>query len=97
MVYKNGQTWPKGEFKSGLLLCFSDDELRNGNPSYRNIKVRNFDCMARVGHEVASDYHLEIEKYTYYPAGKPLVTDTQIRAFRKKHISGWNGEWMVLE
>ena len=102
--YKNGQTWPKGMTKSGLMMLFTDDELRHGWPRIRDVKVRNRDCMAKYGQEVASDYHYEYEKYIYYPAGKPLITDTQIRAFRKKlntfkgrKINGWNGEWVVKE
>tara|TARA_R110000851_G_scaffold108116_10_gene229047 strand:+ start:105 stop:497 length:393 start_codon:yes stop_codon:yes gene_type:complete len=102
MTYKNRQTWPKGIKTSGLMMLYTDDELRNGWPIVKNVRVKNRDCMAKYGQEVASDYHLELVKDIYYAAGKPLVTDTQIRAFRKKlntfkgkKINGWNGEWVI--
>lgn len=95
--YKEGQTWPKGEFTSGMKLLNSDDRLRRGWPMLREIKVKNRNSMAKYGKEVPSDYHTRQEKQIVYPAGKPLITDAQIRAYRKKDIGNWGGEWMVQD
>lgn len=38
--YKEGQTWPKGEFTSGMRLFDNDDKLRRGWPTLRAIKVK---------------------------------------------------------
>ena len=88
--YKKGQTWPAGEFKSGLMLTFSDKELREGVPSWRNVRIPTRPDGSSVveSKRTIHDTHLRLEPYTYYPAGKPLKTDTAIRRFRKKHIFG---------
>lgn len=95
--YKKGQTWPKGEFTSGIRLLDTDDRLRRGWPTLRQINVKNRDSMAKYGEEVPSDYHPRYEKHIHYPAGKPLLTDAQIRAYRKKYINNWDREWMIQD
>ena len=95
--YKEGQTWPKGQFTSGMRLLDSDDRLRRGWPTLRQIMIKNRDSMAKYGKEVPSDYHPRYEKHIHYPAGKPLGTDAQIRAHRKKNIGSWDVEWMVQD
>ena len=95
--YKEGQTWPKGKFTSGMRLLDNDDKLRRGWPMLRNVKVKNRNSMAKYGEEVPSDYHTRREKQIVFPAGKSLVTDAQIRAYRKKNIKNWDGEWKVQD
>ena len=102
--YKQGQTWPKGMTTSGLMMLYTDDELRRGIPRIRQVLVKRRDSMAKYGQEVRSDFQYQYEKYIFYPAGKPCETDTQIRAFRKKlntfkgrRINGWSGEWVVID
>lgn len=102
--YMQGQTWPKGITKSGLEMLYTDDELRRGIPRLRKVLVKRRDSMAKYGQEVRSDFTYHYEKYIFYPASKPLETDTQIRAWRKKlntfkgsRINGWSGEWVLDE
>ena len=86
--YKPGQTWPKGAFTAGLSLTFSDKELREGYDVYESVKVRKPYRMAKRGEETKHDFMRVIKKKRYFPAGKALKTDTQIRRFRKKWILG---------
>jgi len=86
--YTKGQTWPVGIFKSGLMLMFSDKELRKGYDVYESVKVRKPYRMAKRGEETEHDFMRVIKKKRYFPAGKALQTDTQIRRFRKKWIIG---------
>jgi hypothetical protein len=88
--------------RSGLEMLYTDDELRRGIPRIRNVLVKRRDSMAKYGQEVRSDFQYQYEKYVFFPAGKPLETDTQIRAWRKKltsfkgnRLGGWSGEWVV--
>ena len=90
--YKPGQTWPVGAFTSGLMLMFSDKELREGVPAHRNVKTKK---PGRMGSGTKHDYYLKLEKYTRYPAGKPLKTDTAIRRFRQKHIFSKVTKWQI--
>ena len=90
--YKPGQTWPGGAFRSGLMLTFSDKELREGVPSHRNVKTKK---PGRMGSGTKHDSYLKLEKFVYYPAGKPLKTDTAIRRFRQKHIFGKVTSWLI--
>ena len=89
--YKKGQTWPKGLFSAGLMMTFSDEELRKGSKESRRLR------------EHQKKYHPHLTPPPiYYPAGKPLKTDTEIRRFRKKHlpfsrITGKSPEWVVRE
>jgi hypothetical protein len=93
--YKPGQTWPVGAFKSGLMLMFSDKELREGHEVYRDVKVRKPDRMVKRGEETPHDFTRVLKKVRTYPAGKPLKTDTAIRRFRQKHIFGKVGKWKI--
>ena len=93
--YKKGQTWPKGGFFSGLDLFNSDRELREGWPTLKRKKVRKKFTMAKPGQETKFDYTYKTVKVIKYPAGKPLKTDREIRAYRKKRITGWGGEWTI--
>jgi len=100
--YKKGQTWPKGAFTAGLSLTFSDKELREGYDIFESVKVRKPYRMAKRGEETEHDFMRVIKKKRYYPAGKPLETDTQIRRYRKKWILGTpefkkNLKWVVRE
>ena len=83
--YVKGQTWPVGAFRSGLMLTFSDKELREGTVAHKNVRRKK---PGRMGSGTKHDTYLQLVKYRYYPAGKPLKTDTAIRRFRKKHIFG---------
>ena len=75
--YRKGQTWPVGKFYSGLMMTFSDEDLRKGSKESRRLRVHQ------------KKYHPNLTPPPiYYPAGKPLKTDTEIRRFRKKHIYG---------
>ena len=75
--YKPGQTWPKGAFSGGLMLTYSDEDLRKGSHESRRLRKHQ------------KKYHPKLKPPPiFYPAGKPLKTDTEIRRFRKKHIFG---------
>ena len=95
--YEKGQTWPKGKFSSGLMLTFSDRELRQGKMRWVSKKEKvNVASFGKPYYE----YERRLIQERYYPAGKPLKTDTEIRRFRKKHIFGphlfggkFNIEW----
>ena len=91
--YSKGQTWPVGAFRSGLMLTFSDKELREGSEVYRSEKVRKPHRMVKRGEETRHDFTRVTKKVRYYPAGKPLKTDAAIRRFRQKHIFGKIAKW----
>ena len=38
--YEKGQTWPVGAFRSGLMLTYSDKELREGYMSHKNVEMK---------------------------------------------------------
>jgi len=87
--YEKGQTWPVGDsvtgLVTGLMMTFSDKELREGIPAHKNVVDGN-----KKGRKYITPREfllvplLKLIKYTYYPAGKALKTDTEIRAFRTK-------------
>ena len=95
--YKKGQTWPKGLFSAGLMMTFSDEELRKGRTRWVSKKEKvNVATFGKPFYE----YRRRLVKERYYPAGKALKTDTEIRRFRKKHlpfsrITGKSPEWVV--
>mgnify|MGYP003651029034 CR=1 FL=1 len=83
--YEKGQTWPKGKFSSGLMLTYTDSELRKGLPTMVSKKEKvNVATFGKPFYE----YRRRLVKERYFPAGKSLKTDTEIRRFRKKHIFG---------
>lgn len=91
MGYKKGQTWPKGPFVAGLMLTFTDEELRKGSSESRRLRKHQ------------KEYHPKLTPpVIYFPAGKPLKTDTEIRRFRKKYIpfsqiTGKSPEWIIRQ
>ena len=97
--YKKGQTWPvfKGA-KAGIMLLFSDKELREGNRAFKQVRVpyRADGSQVVKSKRTIHDTHLKTVEYTHYPAGKPLKTDTEIRRFRRKWMPKlWVPEWIV--
>jgi len=85
--YEKGQTWPVGAFKAGLQLTWTDKELRGGIPAHKSVEDPNTTVRKYIND---FDYirvpSLKTIKYTFFPAGKPLKTDTQIRKYRRKAI-----------
>jgi hypothetical protein len=56
---------------TGLMMTFTDEELRNGSHESRRL------------HNHRAEHHPEqTPPPIYYPAGKPLLTDAQIRLWR---------------
>jgi len=88
--YEKGQTWPVGAFRSGLMLTYSDKELREGYMSHKNVEMKK---PGRMGSGTKHDTYLKLVKYRHYPAGKPLKTDAAIRRFRQKHIFSKITKW----
>ena len=87
MAFKKGQTWPVGPFVSGLEMTWSDKELREGIPAHKNVVDGNKKARKYITpREFLLVPLLKLVKYTFFPAGKPLKTDTEIRKYRRKAV-----------